>query len=454
VPETTNHLEGRDRAPSSILRRRRTVRYIVVMRNESHVLRDLSNDQLEHHVQQLVRDERTATVRLIAALAEFDARRLYLAQGCSSLFMYCTRVLALSEHAAYGRIEAARAAQRYPVVLEFLDAGEITLTTISLLAARLTAGNHRALLELTRRKSRREVEQLLAALEPRPDLPSLVLRHPERTSGSDSPAPSAAVASGDVGGLGARGAGAGRLSEPKPLDPATAATEPQPPAETAASSTQPAAASVGASRPPLPTTAAPLSPGRYRLHITVSAETYGKLRRALDLMRHAVPDGDPAVIVDRALTLLVQTLERRKLAMTASAPASLPAASAGENSNPGAGPSTADQSDQRSTGDRGTPRRSRYIPAGVRRAVWARDGGQCAFVGTFGRCTEHGWLEFHHRRPYAAGGATSVHNLELRCRAHNLYDAELFFGSARTAADSRSAAPASARGGRDGRKPG
>ena len=51
--------------------------------------------------------QRDATVALIAHLAELDARRLYLAEGCASLFAYCTQVLHLSEHAAYGRIEAA-----------------------------------------------------------------------------------------------------------------------------------------------------------------------------------------------------------------------------------------------------------------------------------------------------------------------------------------------------------
>ena len=54
----------------------------------------------------------------LALLAEVDARRLYLGEGCSSLFTYCTQVLHLSEHAAYHRIEAARAARQYPVILD------------------------------------------------------------------------------------------------------------------------------------------------------------------------------------------------------------------------------------------------------------------------------------------------------------------------------------------------
>jgi HNH endonuclease len=64
----------------------------------------------------------------------------------------------------------------------------------------------------------------------------------------------------------------------------------------------------------------------------------------------------------------------------------------------------------------------------VRRAVWTRDAGRCAFIGTQGRCAETGCLEFHHVKPYADGGPATVDNIELRCRAHNAYEAELFFG--------------------------
>ena len=84
-------------------------------------------------------DERAATVYLIALLAELDTRRLYLGQGCSSLFTYCTRVLHLSEHAAYGRIEAARCTRRIPAILDLLaDGGR---TDVDNLALRCRAHN-------------------------------------------------------------------------------------------------------------------------------------------------------------------------------------------------------------------------------------------------------------------------------------------------------------------------
>src|SRR3972149_4600723 len=99
---------------------------------DPHVLSSvarLSDEALVARVKTLAAREREATAVLIAHLAELDARRLYLAEGCSSLFTYCVQVLHLSEHAAYGRIEAARAARRFPVVLDGLAGGTRAFTT-------------------------------------------------------------------------------------------------------------------------------------------------------------------------------------------------------------------------------------------------------------------------------------------------------------------------------------
>jgi len=68
----------------------------------------------------------------------------------------------------------------------------------------------------------------------------------------------------------------------------------------------------------------------------------------------------------------------------------------------------------------------------VRRTVASRDDNRCAFVGGTGRrCDERRFLEFHHVNPYAAQGKPTVENIELRCRRHNRYEAELFYGPLR-----------------------
>src|SRR5713226_1109578 len=138
----------------------------------------LSDDDLVAQVKSLARCEREATALLIAHLAELDARRLYLGAGFSSLFSYCCDVLQLSEPAAYNRIEVARAARRFPVILRMLGEGSLSLATVRLLSSHLTAESHQELLAAATGKSKRQVEELLVRYFPRPDTPSSVRKLP------------------------------------------------------------------------------------------------------------------------------------------------------------------------------------------------------------------------------------------------------------------------------------
>ena len=298
---------------------------------------------------------------------EIDTRRLYLGEGCASMFVWCTQVLHLAEGGAYNRIEAARAARDYPVILELFEQSAITLTAVRLLAPHLTDVNHVSVLTSAQHKSKREIEELVAALRPKPDAPVIVRRLPAVRSAT------------------------------------TALLLPEPNASLPSSCTDAAAAASALDAPPParvdPARVTPVAPERYRIQLTVSRETHDKFRRAQALLRHAVPTGDAAEIFDRALTLLVESLERKRCGETA-----------------------------RPRPSRPSTERSRHIPAAVRRAVWRRDSGRCAFEGASGRCRETSFLEFHHVEPYAVGGAATAENIALRCRAHNVYEARLFFG--------------------------
>jgi 5-methylcytosine-specific restriction endonuclease McrA len=341
-------------------------------------LQHVSDADLLVELQRLAGCEREATVHVIAALMEVEARRLHLGEGCGSLFVYCTDVLHFSEHAAYLRIEAARTAQRFPAVLERLAEGSLTLTTIGLLKPHLTADNHGELLEAARHKSKRDVEKMIAALRPLPAVPSTVRKVP-------------AAKPVDVPALGAPVMTMERCQARIEDVPATAPVAP--------------------SVPTRPAIVTPLAPERYKVQITISREAHDKLRRAQELLRHAIPSGDPAAIVERALSLLVDDLERKRCAAA---------------KNP------------RQTA--GSPPRSRHVPAAVKREVWARDEGRCAFVGALGRCPERGFLELHHVVPFADGGATDTANLQLRCRAHNAFEADAWFGAVER--ENRSEVPA------------
>ena len=321
----------------------------------------LTDTALLAELRRLAASERRATVEVVRALAEVDERRLYLAEGCSSLFTYCTQVLRFSEHAAYGRIEAARAAKRFPAILDRLADGSLTLTAVNLLSAHLTPENHALTLDAARHKSKREIEQIVAAIKPQPPAPTLVRR--------------VIVTTPDM---------AGAVRSPP--------------------STSGGAVSVRPPEQPAPVrkhgVIAPLSPESYKVQMTISRRAHDHLRRAQELLRHSIPNGDAALVIERALSMLVDHLERTRTAAVRRAR-----------------PLT-----------HHTVAHSRHVPAAVKREVWSRDGGQCAFVGTRGRCSERGFLELHHVVPFADGGATDAQNLQLRCRAHNAYEAEQWSG--------------------------
>jgi hypothetical protein len=99
------------------------------------------DEQLTVALGRLATSERQATAGLIRHLAEFDARRLYEPAGFSCTFKYCRKVLRLSEDAAYNRIEAVRAAQRHPEILDRLATGSLSVTTARMLGRHLTDEN-------------------------------------------------------------------------------------------------------------------------------------------------------------------------------------------------------------------------------------------------------------------------------------------------------------------------
>ena len=341
----------------------------------------LTDDDLIASIASLTGTERVTTATLIAHLAELEARNLHLAMGFRSLFGYSRHVLHCSEHEAYNRMEAVHAARRFPVILALLAEGRLHLTAVRLLAPHLRDEDHLALLGGAIHKSRREIVALLARWFPSPDVASSNRKLPTAPAAAMGPQSQAAggTATKSQGPEAATPRADGSVLAPRPLPTAHRAV------------------------------VAPLSADRYRLQVTLQQAAHDDLRCLQDLMRREIPDGDPAAIVARALKLLRQATERKAFAATAKPRPPGP-------SKPG----------------------SRDIPAHVERAVWQRDEGQCAFEGPSARCSERSFLEFHHMRPWVVGGPTTAENIALRCRAHNAYEAEVYFGPIRAAMAGRS----------------
>jgi hypothetical protein len=145
-------------------------------------VREIDSDDLLTRLDVLASNEREASVQLVAHLAVLDGRpAAYATQGFGSLFSYCTQALRLSEDAACNRIVAARVCRRFPLVLDLLASGALSLTSVRLLARHLTPENHETVLARAGGTGRREVEALVAALAPRADVASTVRRLPAAT---------------------------------------------------------------------------------------------------------------------------------------------------------------------------------------------------------------------------------------------------------------------------------
>src|SRR5688572_12488228 len=231
--------------------------------------------------ERLVTSERRVVAELVVHLAEIEARQLHLARGFPCLRDYCREALQLSEYEAFARIEAARAGRRFPRVFELLLDGSLCLTTVQLLARRLTADNHLALLAEAVGKSKRDVENLLARWFPQPDVPDRMRkvpasRVPASTHAADAALPNAPSATA--------------LTSP------TALPSPIPPL-TATASTSNASAAVRA-------VITPLAPDRYKVTFTADTETTDLLDLAKDMLSHAVPNGERAEVIKRALKIL------------------------------------------------------------------------------------------------------------------------------------------------------
>ena len=155
---------------------------------EEHDLKSIPDDELLRRLLKLLGQSRCVEADLVAHIAEVDARRLYAREAASSMFVYCTEVLHLSEQEAYLRITVARASREHPMLLTMLRDGRLHLSGIARLVPHLTRDNREGILRRATHMSHRQIKELVAELEPKPDAPVAIRRLP-------SPKPRTAVPS-------------------------------------------------------------------------------------------------------------------------------------------------------------------------------------------------------------------------------------------------------------------
>ena len=322
--------------------------------NRKHSIDSLSDNALLCQFGDLVRQDREGNANLLRHIDSIDSRKLWAKLGHPSMFAFLVVRHHMSESTAAKRIGAARTARRFPILFDMVARGDIHLSGIHRLKTHLTPENHEHVLEQAKHQTIRQIEALVARLAPQPDVPSTLRALPTRTAGAPAPA---------------------TASPAPPLTPATT-PEPPPPAGASASPALPVPR-----RSPDP---APLSPGRYKLQVTLGEKAKNQLKQLQDLRAHQIPNSDPATIVERALEALLTQVQKCKVGSTDQ-------------------PRVRKLKPRLSSTASVNARRSR-IPVAVRREVW----------------TLH---------PWAKGGADTAINLGLRCRAHNAWEADRDYGT-------------------------
>lgn len=193
---------------------------------------------------------RECNADLLRVLIVINERRLHLKKAHPSLFEFCIKRLGMSNASAHRFSVAARLAAEFPELVGRVERGEIHLSTLVQMRHHLTAENANELLELARGRTRYQVEELLAAVAPRPDAPSRMRKLPTpRTAQSVAPV--------------------GRALEP-------------------------------------------LAPERYRVQFTANRVTHDGIQHARDLMRHSNPTGDLDPVFEYCVRAGVERLEARQ----------------------------------------------------------------------------------------------------------------------------------------------
>jgi hypothetical protein len=252
------------------------------MPHERYELRHVSDETLLDRLRCIIKQDRALTAKLLAYMAEVDARSLYADEAMPSMFRFCTERLGMAEGQAYLRIAACRAARKFPKILELIARGQIHVTGVKLLAPHLTQENHEDLLEAAQGRTVRAIEHLLAERFPQPDAKTTIRKLPERP--------------------------------PLVVDVPPA---PQPNAPSLVGRVTPTRVERDDSEQGAPDgerSAVPKS--RYKVQFAADRSFVDKLERAKGLLRHKVPDGRLEMVLEEALDVLLLSLEKKKFKTT------------------------------------------------------------------------------------------------------------------------------------------
>jgi hypothetical protein len=328
-------------------------------------LTHLSNDVLRRELSEKAAKEKEATAELLAHIAEFDERKLYLPAGYPSMFAYCIGELGLSHDAAKKRIQVARAGHGCPAVFDALAAGRVHLSGLVRLAAHVNPDTVDDLLAAAMHKTNDEIERMLAERNPKAGVTARV----EAVALTRQPLAGAEGAPGHLDGAVTLGQ-LGETQAPCHVHDCARVT--------------------------------PLSAEAFAVQFTRCREADQRFRYLQDLLGHQAKRSDIAEVYDRAVKELVAKMERVRFGACAKPRTNRHRASADSRYVPA------------------EVKRAVWQRDGGQ-CTFVGDTGH--------RCEARGDVEFDHVTEFARGGEATVDGLRLRCRGHNQHTAERTFGA-------------------------
>ena len=345
----------------------------------------LDSRTLARRLGELAGDERRIQVEFLLHLEEFDRRRAFLELGHGSLWAFCLTVLHLREGSAGRRINAMRVLRRFPRLAGALRDGRLCLSTLALLGPVLTEENADDLVARAAFRTKEEVDHLVASLRPRQ-----APREGIRALPTAEPAGTADEAGSSRSVLSLEAAPPGRTAPSAPPVPEPIGAMSAPAAEAASPAVRPARQEMRA-----------VSEEQWSLRVTVGRALKDDLETLAGLLSHTIRKGDLAAVLHEAVRCGIAKHGKRKGAVK---PARTVKAKA--------------------------PKSPTVVSAELRRQIWERDGGRCAWTSPEGkRCGSRWQLEVDHKEAAARGGPATLDNLRLACKGHNFRHAEETFGA-------------------------
>ncbi len=375
-------------------------------------IESLRDPELLSKTQSLVKEEREITTLILRHLREIERRRLFAAQGFSSLHEFAVKFLGYSEAAAHRRISSMRLLRELPELERSLEEGSLSLSTLSTVQSFFVAERKRTdtprnytseskleILKAVQGMSRRECERHLATVSPK-SIPS-----PEQSRALNSELTELrVVVTQDFLDMldQIRDLAGNRLKSNRLLELLNFM------ADTTLNKLTPLAHSQNRNlRLGIALTPSQSSPGNR----SASDSTSDSNSATSSVSESTSPatsagGGDAVSFTQTQMSPGSIQIHQNRMALHR--------------------PNLDRPSLDRPSLDKLSRNRpSRAISASIRREIWLRAKGRCEYIepGTQRRCAATRYLQVDHIRPIALGGDSTTANLRILCSAHNQFSA-------------------------------